>query len=194
MSENDEIEFDLEDSQNDGEDGGEGEDTGADGKPKVFTDEELLKLPPEKLVEMNKKLFSRAKNAEGKLKIAKPAEKKPIINKPNQNNASDDLTKTVGELKLAEDKRQFGYEHGLSPAETDLAFKFAGGIPTKESLADEDFKAMLTSRRSRERLNNNTPRPTNKSFIAPGKKMSELKPNEKQDVFEKKMDVALKRR
>lgn len=109
----------------------------------------------------------------------------PII-QPKQE-PSDDITATVQQLKLAEEKRQFGFENSLSPQETDLAFKFSGGKPDQKILEDEFFKGGLESMRSRQRLANNTPGASTGGMSYQGKSFTELSEPERQKAFEEKM-------
>ncbi len=99
----------------------------------------------------------------------------------------EDIKATVQQLKLAEEKRQFGFEHGLSPQETDLAFKFAGGKPDSKVLEDEFFKGGLDSLRSKQRLEANTPGASSSSMTYQGKSFSELSESDRAKAFEEKM-------
>ena len=115
-----------------------------------------------KLTETNKKLFERAKKAEGFEKqadgtwIKKP--KQPVETKSLQTKKEpdDELKKTVADLALAEKKRQFGYANGLSPEETDAVFRMNPN-PTKETLDDPFVKGGLASIRASKRVSDNTP-------------------------------------
>lgn len=73
-----------------------------------------------------------------------------------------DIRLTVKELQLAEKKRQFGYEHGLSPEETDAVFKLSPN-PTKEVLEDPFVKGGLNALRSKKRVEENTPKSSSRS-------------------------------
>jgi len=74
----------------------------------------------------------------------------------------DDIKLTVKELQLAEKKRQFGYEHGLSPEETDAVFKLSPN-PNKEVLDDPFVKGGLASLRAKKRVEDNTPKSSSRS-------------------------------
>lgn len=91
---------------------------------------------------------------------------------------------TVSQLQLAEQKRQFGYEHGLSPEETDAVYKL-NSAPTKETLEDPFVKGGLEAIRAKKRLADNTPgasRATSK--FTPDK---DLTPAEKEKAFQEFM-------
>lgn len=90
---------------------------------------------------------------------------------------TDDIRLTVKELQMAEKKRQFGYEHGLSPEETDAVFKLSPN-PTKEILEDSFVKGGLASLRAKKRVADNTPNSSSRSAsfnIDPSKATSEDK-------------------
>ena len=105
------------------------------------------------------------------------------IIKPKQEH-DDELVKTVNRLNSLEEKRQFGFENNLSPQETDYAFKFSGGKPTKETLEDPFFKGALDSYRAKQRLENNTPSSTSRSPVFGDKPFSELSDEERAKAFE----------
>ena len=121
-------------------------------------------------------VFARAKKAEEALKAYQT--KKPLETKP------DDITSTVKRLELAETKRQYGYEHDLSPEETDFVFKL-NPKPTKEMLEDVAVKGALTALRSKKKVEDNIPRASRSSgFTLPTKK-TPLTADEKQEAFDK---------
>lgn len=120
-----------------------------------------------------------------KSKLSKVA---PISKGSNEEHKMDDeVVQSVKKLEQAEAKRQFGFEHKLSPEETDLAFKFSGGKPTKEVLEDEFFKGGLESLRAKQRLANNTPGSSSRSSVFTEKPFSEMKEDERKNTFEAKM-------
>jgi hypothetical protein len=86
-----------------------------------------------------------------------PAPKQDLTEKKD-----DDIRLTVKELQLAERKRQFGYEHGLSPEEADAVFKLTPN-PTKEVLDDPFVKGGLASLRAKKRVAENTPSSSSRS-------------------------------
>jgi len=96
---------------------------------------------------------------------------------------NDDLRSTVQELKLAEQKRQFGYANSLSPEETDAVFKLNSN-PTKETLNDDFVKGGLQAIRSKKKVEDNTPRSSRSSgFKLPQKEA--ITAEDKQEAFEK---------
>lgn len=120
-----------------------------------------------------------------KTKLSKVA---PISKNPNEEHKLDDeVVQSVKKLEQAEAKRQFGFEHKLSPEETDLAFKFSGGKPSKEVLEDEFFKGGLESLRAKQRLQNNLPGSSSRSSVFTEKPFSEMKEDERKQAFESKM-------
>ena len=125
---------------------------------KNLSEEDKLK----KLTETNKKLFERAKKAEGFEKQAdgtwakKQPKPKPEPLQTTKKEPDDELKKTVSDLALAEKKRQFGYANGLSPEETDAVFRINPN-PTKETLDDPFVKGGLASIRASKRVSDNTP-------------------------------------
>ena len=99
----------------------------------------------------------------------------------------EDIVKDVTYLKQVESKRQFGFEHNLSPEETDYAFKFSSGNPTKEILEDSFFKGGLESLRTKKRLEANIPGSSSRSSVFSDKPFTELTPEERKKQFESKM-------
>jgi len=121
-------------------------------------------------------VFARAKKAEEALKAYQT--KKPLEEK------HDDIRSTVAELKLAETKRQFGYENGLSPEQTDFVYKI-NTKPSKELLEDAPIKAALKAIEDKKKVADNTPRASRSSgFTLPTKK-TPLTADEKQEAFDK---------
>mgnify|MGYP000976705693 CR=1 FL=1 len=108
------------------------------------------------------------------------------INNPKQE-LEDDVVKTVNRLALLEEKRQFGFDNNLSPQETDYAFKFANGKPTKDILEDPFFRGGLESLRSKQRIENNTPGSSSRSAIFSEKSFSDLTEEDRKKTFEAKM-------
>jgi len=87
-----------------------------------------------------------------------PAPKQDLPTKTD----TDDIRQTVKQLQLAEQKRQFGYEHNLSPEETDAVFKLSPN-PTKDVLEDPFVKGGLQALRAKKRLAENTPSSSSRS-------------------------------
>ena len=149
-----------------------------DSEVETTEDVEELKAQLQKKDEIIRQTLARAKNAEQKIKITKPEPKAKVDN--------DDIYKTVSELKLAEQKRQFGYENSLSPEETDHIFKLNPN-PSKETLDDVFVKGGLEAIRNKKKLEANTPALSSRSpkFQVPSKK--DMTPADKQKAFEEYM-------
>lgn len=94
----------------------------------------------------------------------------------------DDIRKTVADLALAEKKRQFGYQHGLSPEETDAVFMFTPN-PTKETLTHPFVEGGLAKLRSKKRVEENTPSSSSRSGT-PFAVKADATPAEKQAAHE----------
>lgn len=129
--------------------------------------------------DINRQLLARAKKAEAELKKYREAPKL----KEKNDGVDDEIKSTVQSLKLAEDKRQFGYENGLSPEETDYLFKI-NSSPTKELLEDPFIKGGLEAIRAKRRVENNTPSTTSRSPVFSKPKKGELTKDDKQEQFE----------
>ena len=108
------------------------------------------------------------------------------ITQPKQEH-EDEVVKKVNHLSMLEEKRQFGYEHGLSPEETDHAFRFANGKPTKETLQDSFFMGGLESLRAKKRLESNIHSPSSRSTVFADKSFSDLSDDERKKTFEARM-------
>lgn len=121
-------------------------------------------------------VFARAKKAEEALKALQT--KKPLEEK------HDDIRSTVAELKLAETKRQFGYENGLSPEETDFVFKI-NPKPNKDVLEDVAIKGALTAIRAKKKVADNIPRASRSSGFQLPTKKTPLTADEKEAEYEK---------
>ena len=157
-----------------------------EGNEPVITDEEIdaiLKEPEDKPQvdpEIARKdaiirqLTARAKKAEAKVEPRQ-------ITKEDKGN--DDIRQTVQSLQLAETKRQFGYQNGLSPEETDHIFKINSN-PTKEILEDPFVKGGLQAIRARRRVEDNTPQTSSRSPRFELPKKEDLTPDDKQKAFE----------
>ena len=129
-------------------------------------------------------VFARTKAAEEKAKTLQAElekyKKPPLTEKP------DDIRATVAELKMAETKRQYGYENGLSPEETDFVFKFSSQ-PSKDTLNDVAIKGALQAIRAKKKVSDNTPKASRSSGFQFSAKKSELSADEKQAEYEKKI-------
>ena len=113
--------------------------------------------------------------------------KKKLANPPTlltKEKPDYEIVKSVKRLEEIESKRQFGFEHSLSPEETDFLFRATGGNPTKETLEDPFIKGGLESYRSKKRLEANTPSGSSSSSIFKGKEFKEMSEDEKRKSFE----------
>jgi len=103
--------------------------------------------------------------AELKAKSLPPKESPPTVP------PDDELRKTVGGLQLAEEKRQFGYQHSLSPEETDLAFALADGQKVKPTdiLTNDFFKTGLDGLRQKRKTASAIPGSSSRATTVDGK-------------------------
>lgn len=116
----------------------------------------------------------------------KKQEKKPVKKELPDTDDGDDLRKDVESLKQSEKKRAFGYEHQLSPEETDKIFQLNPN-PTAETLKDPFVKAGLDAIRRQKRVDENTPSSSSKSNPALSKKFKDMNPNERNAEWQKFM-------
>lgn len=133
----------------------------------------------EKLKEINRKLFERAKKAELELKSLKTKSQELSTNKIPKIKLEEEVISDIAELKLSEKKRQIGYKHGLSPEETDKLFAFAGKDNPEEALKDTFFQAGLKEYRAQKRVNEAIPSSTNRSTKIEGKTFSDMSDEER---------------
>lgn len=132
---------------------------------------------------------TRAINAEKAIEKAKKAQKqeaKPVKKVAKAQDQDDDIRADIASLKLAEKKRQFGYEHGLSPKETDRVFQ-VNPDPDAETLKDPFIKAGLEAIRRQDRAANNSPTSSAKAHSLSPKKLSKLSKEEREAEFQKYM-------
>lgn len=106
-------------------------------------------------------LKQKAINQRLSKKIGQPETKQETLETPKKD-VPDDIRKTVEQLALAEKKRQFGYENGLSPEETDAVFAFTP-TPSKETLKNPFVEGGLAKLRSQKRVSENTPSSSSRS-------------------------------
>jgi hypothetical protein len=142
-------------------------------------DPEELKARLEKETEARRQLTARAKRAEEEVKTLK-AKELPTAPKPD-----DTLVKDVEGLKLAETKRQFGYEHQLSPQETDNLFRFANGRDPAETFKDPFFQAGLKESRRQQKVDDAVPSGTGRSPRVAGKTFGEMTAEERRANWDK---------
>ena len=122
--------------------------------------DEAKKLEAAKLLlEANRKLYAR---------VTKPKE-----TKAQPTNSRDEVPNWGKELQLAERKRQFGFEHGLSPTETDAIFRI-NPRPNKNTLEDPFVKGGLEAIRAKNRVENAIPSTSGRTATFNGKSLQEM--------------------
>lgn len=105
-----------------------------------------------------------------------------------------DLAERLNNLELLEKKRQFGYEHGLSPDEADAIFKINPN-PSREDLENPFIKGGLEALRAKKRVAENTPSSSSRSVTFKGKDVKEIlfddktPKSDKQSAWEKMTGV-----
>lgn len=124
----------------------------------------------------------RALKAERAIIAAKQKEKD---SKP-ESEGDDELREKVNELSRAEEKRQFGYKHDLSPEEVDKVFSI-NSDPSEETLEDPFVKAGLQAIRKEKRVDENTPSSSAKQAPTSKKDFKDLSKQEKNAEWQKYM-------
>lgn len=133
-----------------------------------------------------KALYEQEKAQASKLKrklFTKPKSQTLPTNINQKESLPSDLIEKVNKLDLIEQKRQYGYEHGLSPEETDFIFQATGGKPTKEVLETPFIKHGLEGYRASKRVEANTPGSSSRGSVFAGKKFEELSADERANAF-----------
>lgn len=138
---------------------------------------ETAEVDVEKLKEINRKLFERAKKAEAEAKAFKA--KQTLTTKSPKVKIEDDVLKDIEQLKLSEKKRQAGYKFGLSPEETDKLFAYAGDTDPEQVLKDPFFQAGLKEVRAQKRVSDAIPSSSNRSTKVDGKSFAEMTEEER---------------
>lgn len=154
----------------------------------VLEEETPTEQPAQEIDWKAEALKQKAINQRLSKKVAQPVEKRQDL--PEKQD--DDIRETVKKLSLAEEKRQFGYQHGLSPEETDYIFRF-NPKPSKELLDDPFVKGGLSSIRAKKRVEENTPSVSKSSFREVLKKEN-LSQDEINSAWEKDIQDRLNRR
>jgi hypothetical protein len=90
----------------------------------------------------------------------------------------DDIILDVKALKLAEKKRQYQYENSLTPEQTDMIFR-TNPNPTKKDLDNPFIQGGLSALKAKNRVEDNTPSSSGKSFSISGKSWSEMTADER---------------
>lgn len=109
---------------------------------------------------------------------------KPSNTLSKKEEVSPDLTQRLSNLELLEKKRQFGYEHSLSPDETDAIFKINPN-PSKEDLDNPFIKGGLDALRAKKRIADNTPSSSSRSMTFNGKDIKEIFTDDKASKADK---------
>lgn len=97
-------------------------------------------------------------------------------------NIPDEIAGKISKLELAENKRQFGYEHNLSPEETDAIFR-VNPNPTKEDIESPFIKGGLEALRAKRRIESNAVSPSSTSPKFNGKEFKDLTSDEKKEAW-----------
>jgi hypothetical protein len=142
--------------------------------------------------EKNRSIFGRLTEEETKRKQAEAdlaKAKSDLESEKVKHNQEPEKLKgiedKVSQLELAERKRQFGYDNGLSPVETDRVFQINPN-PTKETLEDPFVKGGLSAIKAKERLSQNMPgASTGSPRFAADKDLEKMTPTEKDEELAK---------
>jgi len=126
------------------------------------------------------------KLAEAEAKAARYRKQASRLKETGVATDDSDLRKDIESLKLSEKKRQFGYQHSLSPEETDMVFKFSTN-PSKEDLESPFVKGGLEAIRAQRRASEATPTPTRSTFSLKDKQFAELSTDEKDKEWAKRV-------
>lgn len=102
------------------------------------------------------------------------------------------LEKDVAQIKQSEEKRQFGYDHSLSPEETDKVFAFATGVGKKpaEVLDDPFVKSGVAAIRTSKRNASATPGISSRLPVVEGKTFEKMNEDERRANFGKMTGAA----
>ena len=174
-NEKDPIDPELEEeNKGNGEDDLDFEDLDDD-DPSLEKPEETITIPKAKFNSMRRRAIAYGRIKKGS---AKP------ITQPKQEH-DDELVRKVDRLSLSEEKRQFGFDHNLSPKETDFVYRYSGGKPTKETLEDPFVKSGLEGFRASQRVESNTPGSNSRAPVFGEKPFKEQTEDERRSNFEK---------
>lgn len=153
---------------------GEGEDANVDDLLEDEDDDEaVITLPKKRFKAIQRKAIAYDMGAKPKKQLS-TKKVEPI---------GEEVVQTVRSLKIAEDKRQFGFENNLSPQETDYVFKFANGKPTKEVLNNPFVKAGIEGLRATKRIEDNTPSSNHRSPVFQGKEFKDMDEEERRKRY-----------
>ena len=102
------------------------------------------------------------------------------------------LDSRLSAIEESNAKRDYGYNHNLSPKEVDLVWKFSNGRPTAKTLEHPFVKGGLEQLRASSNLRNNISSGSGSpTFEVEGKKWEELSPQDKQKHFADKQKAIL---
>lgn len=169
-------------------------------EPLEPVDEEIVETPEaetshedldyDSAIERLKSEEKARKEYEAKMKHwrekAQKLETKKISEAPTDNSSSDidpTLDKRLSSLEEEKRKRDFGYQHSLSPEETDDVFRFANNGDPKEALENPFVKAGLEARRAQKRAEGAVPSSSNKSTTVKGKTWGDMSAEERKKNF-----------
>ncbi len=154
----------------------------------VVTPEEVTEIAPDATadpidgIEDVNELRKIAKSHRSVAQRYKKDLKQPIIKKEEPD--LKEIHTKISTLELSERKRQFGYEHTLSPEETDAVFNFKPN-PTKEDLNNPFLKGGLEALRAKKRVEQGIPSSSSSALTVDGKTFGELKPEERAKNWDK---------
>lgn len=133
------------------------------------------------------------KRAKGYRAVATRKKTQPKLETKAKTTDNKDILGKIELLEMAEKKRQFGYEHGLSPEQTDRVFR-VNPNPSAEDLKDPFIQAGLNALKRKESLEKNIPETSAKTSAVLPKDFDKLSPQEKDAAYEKFMKERLKKR
>jgi len=118
------------------------------------------------------------KRQKDKEKFEKASTHSSTSTEPASPKTLEDISSKVSKLEFVQRKREFGYEHNLSPAEVDKIFALNAN-PTKEFLEDPFVKSGLSGLRAKQRVENAIPSGSGRGRKVNGKTMMEMTDDER---------------
>lgn len=128
----------------------------------------------------------RREKAEQTIAQQKKRSKKKKLEADDDGEGDGDLRQEVESLKQTEKKRDFGYQHNLSPEEVDKVFAIESN-PTEDTLNDPFVKEGLKGIRKQKKVSENTPSSSGQSSPLKKKGWNELSRNEKNKRWQEHM-------
>lgn len=168
----DEDESDDQDDEDDSEGDEDDESDSDEDDDKPITRKELKEI----LGKRAKNRSAAARRASGKRNLSDKQRR------GKSDPAVESLSSEVQNLKQAEAKRQFGYEHNLSPREVDLVFRM-DRKPSAKTLKDPAVKGALEGIRAAHRAKEGIPSSNGRTFQVGGKDFHELDDKDKSKHF-----------